>query len=87
MRDIRGSGEILKPKESEIEREKRQGFVKEALSELPEDIRDEVVKKIEGKKQEMMLWLSKELQKAVNEVNKREEHINVNNSAIGGENL
>jgi hypothetical protein len=53
------------------ERETRKGFVEESLKALPEDIKSELLGKLNEKKHEVLEWFAKELQLAQKKANER----------------
>jgi len=57
----------------DAEKTTRKGFIEESLHNLPDDLKEGLVAKIDTKKQELLEWLAKELrltQKIANERNK-----------------
>jgi len=59
------------PKLQGAERETRKGFVEESLSGLPNDIKNELLGKLNEKKHEVLEWFAKELQLAQKKTNER----------------
>ena len=68
--------EYFKTHEDELEgkeRVARKGFINEALAELPEDLRKEILLKIEDRRHELMMWLASELTRVQKIANEREK--------------
>ena len=63
--------EIESEKLQGVERETRKDFVKEALRALPDEIKNELLGKLNDKKQEVLEWFAKELQVAQRKANER----------------
>jgi hypothetical protein len=59
------------PKIQGAERDTRKGFVEESLSGLPDDIKNELLGKLNEKKHEMLEWFAKELQLSQKQANER----------------
>jgi len=65
---------FLKEEEEKLqgaERETRKGFVEESLKALPNDIKNELLGKLNEKKHEVLEWFAKELQLAQKKTNER----------------
>lgn len=57
----------------EVEKQTRKGFVSEALSTLPDDLKQKLLQKLEEEKHKLLEWFAKEVQLAYQKARKRDE--------------